>query len=421
MNSSPNSSKTSDYQGADTCDVAVVGGGLAGSVAAIHLARSGFRVVLFEKDLTAAHKVCGEFLSGEAISLLKEIGVDPKKIGASEITTFRLHGARLAMDRKLPMKACGISRKRLDEKLLERAEAEGVDVRRGVLVEELVDRLDSPSGSISLETSSGEIRARRLIIATGRADFGPSEERGPRENGYVGFKMHLRLKPSVAKRLKRHCEFFVFDRGQASMVPIEEDLANFCFLVEKKALADIGTDWESLAGHIAKTCWTASHFLDGSEPLFKELATISFVPLGYVRRDPAPVGVFYVGDRMAQIPSITGDGMTIALLTGKRAAEAIVERVSGRARLRFASHASVRYQRMMRAHLRPQVETAKYLQRIFRKPLFVDVAIRAARRIPGLLDAAILATRCTTDESRATRLPFRKHAALGARNTVESV
>lgn len=421
MSAPRDSKKPTRYKSADSCDVAVVGGGVAGSATAIQLARAGVAVVLFEKERASTHKVCGEVLSGEAIELLKELGLEPKKLGASEIKTFRLHGPRLSVDRKLPIDAYGLSRRRLDEALLERAEAEGVDVRRGVTVEEWVDRLDSPSGSISLETSEGEIRARRLVVATGMFAFGASSGREVRDSGYSAFKMHLRLKPSVLKRAKKHCELFVFEHGYGGLTPIEDDLVNFCFLVEKKALVRIGTDWESLASHVAKTCWSASHVLDGSEPQMKRPVAIADVPAGFVRRDPAPAGVFFVGDRMAQIPSITGDGMTVALLTAKRASEAIVERVSGRSRLRFAAHASTRYQRQMRSHLRPQVETALYLQRLFKKPLFVDVMIRAARRIPGLLDAVILATRCRTNEPRSTRLPFRKRAALGARTSTEPV
>jgi len=46
----------------------VVGGGLAGAMAGLRLARAGRSVVLLEKEPGAHHKVCGEFLSPEAVS-----------------------------------------------------------------------------------------------------------------------------------------------------------------------------------------------------------------------------------------------------------------------------------------------------------------------------------------------------------------
>lgn len=393
-------------------DVAVIGGGIAGCVSAIHLVRAGLKVILFEKESGPHHKVCGEFLSGEGIPLLKEVGVDVKKLGAAEITGFRLHGPRSSSERRLPFKAFGLSRKVLDEILLERAKAEGVDVRRGVMVNELVEGLDSPSGAILLDTSQGEFRAQRLIVATGKSEFRSANERVGRDSGLVGFKMHLKLKPTMAKKLKKHCDLFVFEHGYGGIAPIEGDLANFCFLIEKSQLKNIGTDWDSLAAHIARHCWMASHYLDGSEPQLRHMVTVANVPYGFVRRDPPPAGIFFVGDQMAVIPSLTGDGMTIAMMTGKRAAEAIIEKVGEKSRLRFAPHASSRYQRAMRSKLRPQVGTGFYMHRFFKNPALVDVAIRAARQIPALLDAVILATRCRLDESRSAALPFSKPRSL---------
>ena len=46
----------------------VIGGGLAGSTMGIRLAAAGRRVTLLERELKAHHKVCGEFLSHEAVA-----------------------------------------------------------------------------------------------------------------------------------------------------------------------------------------------------------------------------------------------------------------------------------------------------------------------------------------------------------------
>ncbi len=61
--------KTSDAEagtsGTDSCDVAIIGGGLAGSALAVHLAKAGRRVAVFERDRFPRDKLCGEFLSPE--------------------------------------------------------------------------------------------------------------------------------------------------------------------------------------------------------------------------------------------------------------------------------------------------------------------------------------------------------------------
>jgi flavin-dependent dehydrogenase len=50
----------------NSTQITIIGGGPAGSAAAILLARQGYDVVLLEKDRFPRHKLCGEFLSLEA-------------------------------------------------------------------------------------------------------------------------------------------------------------------------------------------------------------------------------------------------------------------------------------------------------------------------------------------------------------------
>ncbi len=58
-------------------DSVVVGGGVAGGAAALELARGGRRVTLIERTPAPRHKVCGDFLSGEAATLLLQLGLNP--------------------------------------------------------------------------------------------------------------------------------------------------------------------------------------------------------------------------------------------------------------------------------------------------------------------------------------------------------
>src|SRR5713226_2277551 len=54
-------------------DLIVIGGGPAGTSAAITAARSGARVLLLERGRFPRHKVCGEFVSAESLDLLAEL------------------------------------------------------------------------------------------------------------------------------------------------------------------------------------------------------------------------------------------------------------------------------------------------------------------------------------------------------------
>ena len=58
----------------ETADAVVVGAGPAGSAAATLLAGYGRKVLLLDKDSFPRPKVCGEFLSADAVPSLERLG-----------------------------------------------------------------------------------------------------------------------------------------------------------------------------------------------------------------------------------------------------------------------------------------------------------------------------------------------------------
>src|SRR5580698_7710482 len=102
----------------------VIGGGLAGAMAGLRLATAGREVTLLERERLAHHKVCGEFLSREAVELLSQVGVNALELGAEEIRFVRLASRRRVVETALPFTALSVSRCVLDEALLARAAQE---------------------------------------------------------------------------------------------------------------------------------------------------------------------------------------------------------------------------------------------------------------------------------------------------------
>jgi hypothetical protein len=85
---------------------------------------------LIEREPTPRHKVCGEFLSGEALEDLHALGIDVASLGAVPIDYVRLAAARRAAEAPLPFPAASLTRKALDTALLAEAVAAGVRVER---------------------------------------------------------------------------------------------------------------------------------------------------------------------------------------------------------------------------------------------------------------------------------------------------
>src|ERR1700683_5368369 len=107
------------------------------SGALIALARKRRGVTLIEREPTSRHKVCGEFLSGEALEDLHAIGIDVASLGAVPIDYVRLAASGRAAEAPLPFPAASLTRKALDTALIATAIAVGVNVERGRSVQSL--------------------------------------------------------------------------------------------------------------------------------------------------------------------------------------------------------------------------------------------------------------------------------------------
>jgi hypothetical protein len=98
----------------------ILGGGPAGSAAAIALARAGIEAELIERSEGPHDTVCGGFMGWDALAALERLGVDPAALGARPIRRLRLISAKRSIEVALPRLAAGLSRRTLDEAMLGR-------------------------------------------------------------------------------------------------------------------------------------------------------------------------------------------------------------------------------------------------------------------------------------------------------------
>lgn len=360
----------------NSADVLVIGGGPAGSMAAIRLASAGCAVTLLEKESAPHHKVCGEFLSREAIEYLHHAGVDPVELGGVPITRMCLSSERRAVEAKLPFRAMSLSRYMLDEVLLARAQEEGCDVRRGFCAASLKANGDG----WAVETNAGElIRARAVFLATGKHELrGWTRERG-KQMDLVGFKLHFRLGTAQTNALREVMELFLFSGGYGGLSLVERGVANLCLVVRRSALRVLG-GWSELLAAIRRDNGRLDRFLRGAQELWERPLAISPIPYGYLaqRRED----IWCVGDQAAVIPSFTGDGMSIALHSGALAAQIFLETKS-----------IAEFNRALRMQLRGGMWIATLLSRAMVTEFGRKIAPLGLLAIPGAIGKIALSTR----------------------------
>ena len=293
----------------------VIGGGLAGAMAALRLSAAGRDVVLMEKERGLHHKVCGEFLSPEAIAYLRQAGVDPLRLGAAAIDRLRLSAKTRVIETVLPFRAFSLSRCVLDQALLRRAEEAGCEVRRGATVQTLSRNEEVWIAGFADGTAT---KARKVFLATGKHDLRGWSRPAGSHGDLVGFKMHWRLRSEETNALRGFMDLFLFDGGYGGLSLVENNAANLCLVIRRSHLQRLG-GWPEILALVTEENALLAQRLSGGQSLWERPLAISSIPYGYVSENKD--GVWRVGDQVAVIPSFTGDGMAIALHSGALAAE----------------------------------------------------------------------------------------------------
>jgi flavin-dependent dehydrogenase len=345
-------------------------------MAALRLAEAGREVVLLERERGPRPKVCGEFLSAEAIDYLRAAGVDPLRYGAQQVKGLRFSAGTRVVETELPFPAMSLSRAVLDEQLLRCAESSGCSVARGVAVEKLVRAGDEWHA----HTEDGRtVHAANVVLASGKHDLRGWARPHGAQNDLIGFKMHWRLAPWQSHDLARHIELHQFAGGYGGLVAVEDGAANLSVVVRRSLFRQLG-GWPALLAHMRAHNTLLDARMTEAVPAWERPMAISSIPYGYLARHSD--GLWRVGDQAAVIPSFTGDGMAIAMHSACMAVE-----------MMLASRAVEEYQRVLTAQLRGGMRIATALSRLMASGIAGLVAPAAMAVLPYLLGTIAWATR----------------------------
>jgi geranylgeranyl reductase family protein len=289
-------------------DVAIVGGGPAGSSCAAFCAMAGLRTVVLEREKFPREKVCGDCLNPACWPILRRLelaeGVRSSAHGKLDRVEFiGINGRRLSIE--LPRgdnSEIAIKRSLFDQLLLDRARELGATVFENTTVTALSSP-DPRKDHWSISAGEQTIRSRALVAADGRnssvARLCGLLPRIAKER--IALQTHLPLPPKFGDRVV--LEFR--PEGYSGQAPVGGDELNLCLV--------------SVASRMpALRAWAEARFKISPDHAWRTITPLTRAPI----RAGQP-SLFLVGDAARVVEPFTGEGIYYALASGELAAKAI--------------------------------------------------------------------------------------------------
>ncbi|MDR6844182.1 NAD(P)/FAD-dependent oxidoreductase [Flavobacterium granuli] len=295
--------------------VTIVGGGLAGLTAAIHLSKIGLKVVVIEKNEFPKHKVCGEYISNETLSYLDWLSINISELNPAYISKLDFStadGKRVSCD--LPLGGFGISRYALDAFLCKKALQNGCEI-----IHDYVDDIDYKNDLFTVSTLNNRIISSEIVIGA----F------GKRSNIDQKLKREFIQKKSHWLAVKAHYsgEFpndvvglHNFEGGYCGVSKVENNVINICYLAsyesfkKHKSIEDYQNQIVSKNPHLKM-------IFDSSKMIFETPLTIS--QISFDKKATVENHVLMIGDTAGLIHPLCGNGMAIAIHSAKNVSELI--------------------------------------------------------------------------------------------------
>jgi len=330
-------------------DLLVVGGGPAGLATALHAARAGLDVEVWEQRPGVVDKACGEGLMPGAVAALDDLGV--RTVG-QDLTGIRyLDGRRCVAAPFRAGPGRGVRRTALHEALRDAVAAAGVPVRhRGA------GRVVQDAAGVDVDGT----RAAYVVAADGlhsplRRALGLDTR--PRAAARYGLRAHFATPPWTS-----YVEVHWSPGAEAYVTPVAPDLVGVAVLTAERG---------SFADHLGR---------------FRELRDLVGEPAGEVlgagplrqrARSRVAGRVLLVGDASGYVDALTGEGVALAVAQARAAVAAIVDRQPDRYERDW--HEVTRRYRWLTAGLLGAT----------RVPPIRRALVPAAERLPGVFKAAV--------------------------------
>ena len=362
--------------------VIIVGGGLAGLTAAIHLSKIGVEVIVIEKNDFPKHKVCGEYISNEVLPYLNWLGVSvfdlkPTIIEKLEFSTSK--GSTISCD--LPLGGFGISRYALDDFLYKKAVANGC-----VFIHDTVQDITYLKNQFKISTAHNGVLKSEIAIGA----FGKRSVIDQKLNrSFIQKKSHwLAIKGHYSGDFENNLvALHNFKGGYCGVSKVENDRINICYLCDYKTFKNYKNVEDYQINVVSKNPYLKAIF-ESSTLLFEKPITISQV--SFEKKKAVENHILMIGDTAGLIHPLCGNGMAMAIHSSKIVSELVGAYLQKEIKSRDDLEKKYVYE--WNKNFRSRLKYGRFLSSIFRQQELSDLLLRILVKFPFLLPIIIKKT-----------------------------
>lgn len=304
-------------------DVIIIGGGLAGLVNAICMAKAGLDVLLIEKRQYPFHRVCGEYISNEVIPFLKSINAYPSSFDPPQMRRFALSSVSgRNVEMPLDLGGFGISRYALDNFLYERAKSAGAIFRLNTTVDHV--SFEGDHFQVGFVNGQEVLKSKIVVGAYGKRS---------KLDKMLGRPFVYERSPYLA--VKYHIQFDIpddlialhnFEGGYCGVSRVEGETVNLCYLSHRNQLKKHKHIKDLEQAVLCKNPYLATIFNE-ADFLFEKPLVIN--EISFAKKSAVENHILMTGDSAGLITPLCGNGMAMAIHSAKVLSDLVIRHFNG--------------------------------------------------------------------------------------------